>query len=97
MNVDMLYGKSGKLVELPDDRIHVVRPKEVAPIEDEKSAVFEALRSPIAGPPLRDIISADGTVAIVFSDITRPMLFRSILLPSMDELSIVPDNQIVFY
>jgi nickel-dependent lactate racemase len=96
MDVNLLYGKQGKIVELPDDRTNVIRPKEVAPIEDEKSAVNKALRSPIASPPLREIISADDTVAIVFSDITRPMPYRSILPPLIGELSRVPDNQIVF-
>jgi len=96
MKVNLLYGKMGKLVELPDDGTLVIRPKEVAPFADEKSAVFEALRAPIGSPPLSEIVTADDTVAIVFSDITRPMPYRSVLPPLMDELSRVPDNQIVF-
>jgi len=96
MKVNLLYGKMGKLVELPDDGTLVIRPKEVAPFADEKSAVFEALRAPIGSPPLSEIVTADDTVAIVFSDITRPMPYRSVLPPLMDELSTVPDNQIVF-
>jgi len=31
MKVNLLYGKMGKLVELPDDGTLVIRPKEVAP------------------------------------------------------------------
>jgi len=96
MKVNLLYGKTGKRIELPDDGTCVVRPKEVAPIADEQSAIFDALRSPITSPPLREIVSADDTVAIVFSDITRPMPYSSVLPPLMDELSRVPDNQIVF-
>lgn len=96
MKVNLLYGKMGKLVELPDDKTFVIRPKEVAPITDEKMAVYEALRAPIASPPLSEIVSADDTVAIVFSDITRPMPYNSVLPPLMEELSKVPDNQIVF-
>jgi nickel-dependent lactate racemase len=96
MKVNLLYGKMGKLVELPDDGTFVIRPNEVAPIEDEKSAVLEALRAPIASPPLSEIVSADDTVAIIFSDITRPMPYSSVLPPLMEELSKVPDDQIVF-
>ncbi len=96
MKVNLLYGKTGKIIQLPDDRTLVVRPKDVAPIKDERKAIFEALRAPIASPPLREIVSADDTVAIVFSDITRPMPNRSVLPPLMEELSFVPDNQIVF-
>ena len=95
MKVNLLYGKKGKIVELPDDGTTVIRPKDVAPMTDEKSAVVEALRAPIASPPLREIVSTDDTVAIVFSDITRPMPYKSVLPPLMDELSKVPDNQIV--
>jgi nickel-dependent lactate racemase len=96
MKVNLLYGKFGKLIELPDDGAFVIRPKEVAPIKDEKSAIYEAIRAPIASPPLREIVSADDTVAIVFSDITRPMPYSSVLPPLMEELSKVPDSQIVF-
>lgn len=96
MKVNLLYGKTGKIIQLPDDRTLVIRPKNVAPIKDERKAIFEALRAPISSPPLREIVSADDTVAIVFSDITRPMPYRSVLPPLMEELSFVPDNQIVF-
>jgi nickel-dependent lactate racemase len=96
MKVNLLYGKKGKLVELPDDGTFVIRPKNVAPVSDEETAVFEALRAPIGSPPLREIVSATDTVAIVFSDITRPMPYSSVLPPLMEEISIVPDDQIVF-
>jgi nickel-dependent lactate racemase len=96
MKVNLLYGKKGKLVELPDDGTFVIRPKNVEPVSDEETAVFEALRAPIGSPPLREIVSATDTVAIVFSDITRPMPYSSVLPPLMEEISIVPDDQIVF-
>ena len=96
MKVNLLYGKLGKLIEFPDDKTFVIRPKEVAPITDEKMAVYEALRAPTASSPLSEIVSADDTVAIVFSDITRPMPYDIVLPPLMEELSKVPDNQIVF-
>lgn len=96
MKINLLYGKMGKLIELPDDRTTVIRPKDVVPIEDEKSAIYGAIRAPIASSPLGEIVSEGDTVAIVFSDITRPMPYSSVLPPLMNELSRVPDNQIVF-
>ena len=96
MEVKLLYGSNGLLVDFPDDRTRVVRPRETPPIADEMGAVLQALREPIASSPLRDMVGPSDQVAIVFSDITRPMPYRKILPPLLEELSQVPVQQIVF-
>ena len=96
MEVNLLYGRNGKQVNLPDDRTEVILPKEIAAIEDEAAALRQALRNPIGSPALRDLVGPSDQVAIVFSDITRPMPYDRILPVLLEELSQVPDDRIVF-
>jgi len=71
--------------------------RETPPIEDETDCVLGALREPIASAPLRDMAGPSDHVAIVFSDITRAVPYRSILPPLLEELSRVPLPQSVPY
>jgi nickel-dependent lactate racemase len=95
MQVDLLYGKHGMIIEVPDKCTTVIRPKFVNPVSYEIAAIRQALRSPIGSPPLRELVNPDDTVAIVFSDITRPMPYERILPVLFDELTAVPKEQIV--
>jgi nickel-dependent lactate racemase len=96
MEVRLLYGSNGLIADFPEDRTSVVRARQIPPIADEMGAVLRALREPIASAPLRDMAGPSDHVAIVFSDITRPMPYRRILPPLLEELSRVPVPQIVF-
>jgi nickel-dependent lactate racemase len=85
-------------VDLPDDApITVIEPNFVPGLPDERGAIRDALRSPIGALALREITSAEDTVALVFSDLTRPMPNERALPPLLDELALVgvPDEQIV--
>jgi nickel-dependent lactate racemase len=95
MRVGMPFGRQILDVEVPDNAT-VLRPAPVAPLADEDAAVRQALRSPIAGPPLRDRVRAGQTVAIVVSDITRPVPNAVLLPPIIDELhnARIPDGAI---
>lgn len=95
MEVRLLYGSSGLTADFPEDRTDVLRAPETPPIVDGADAVRRALREPIACAPLRDLVGPNDQVAIVFSDITRPVLYRTILPPLLEELSRVPAAQIV--
>ena len=46
-----------------------------------------ALREPVAGPPLAELIGPRDHVAVVFPDLTRPMPNRTVLPPLLDELA----------
>lgn len=59
MRLTLAYGDDGKVVEVPDDAV-VVEPREPEPLADEAAAVVDALRRPIAGPPLREIVARAG-------------------------------------
>lgn len=51
----------------------VLMEKEYPAVGEEKDLIEEALRNPIGTPPLKEIVRRGQKVAIVTSDITRPM------------------------
>jgi len=95
MKVKLAYGKEGLWVELPHDDVTVVEPRFVPGLPDETGAIRSALREPIGTPPLRDLVKGDDTVAIVFSDITRPQPRERMLPVLLEELAHVPPENIV--
>jgi len=56
MRVRLAYGETGLDVDLPADRTTVVEPVHVAGASDPDGVLRSALRSPVAGPPLRQIV-----------------------------------------
>ena len=96
MRVKLAYGRDGIGVEVPEQAV-VVEPLFVAGLADEAAGLRAALRSPIGAPPLREMVSAEDTVAVVFSDITRPMPNDRVLPVLLDELEQagVSDDHIV--
>ena len=95
MRVDLKYGKTGLQVTLPDDAT-VIYPKEMPGLPDEQAALRAALAMPIGMPPLSRIVQPGDRVAIVFSDITRPMpsdRVLPVLLEALDGL--VPREKIL--
>ena len=95
MRVKLAYGKEGLWVELPDRNVTVVEPKYVPGLPDERGALRAALRAPLGTPPLRDLVESDDTVAVVFSDVTRPQPRDRMLPVLLQEMSHVPREQIV--
>ena len=96
--VHLAYGKQGLTVHLPDDvPVTVIEPRFVPGLPDEAAAIRDALRAPIGAPPLRDLVRPTDTVAIVFSDITRPMPNDRVLPVLLDELALagVSDSRII--
>lgn len=65
--VQLAYGKNGLKIMVPD-RAVIIEPRHLDGLRDEQMAVQEALRRPIGTPPLKDMVTATDTVAIVISD-----------------------------
>lgn len=87
MEVQLAYGAQGLVVDLPDDGpFTVIESNFVEGIENEPGAVISALRSPVGTPRLRDMVQPDDQIAIVFSDLTRPMPNDRVLPPLLNEL-----------
>jgi len=85
MKLRLAYGKRGLDVELPDHAT-VLMPQHTPPLPDPEGAVRRALEEPLASPPLRELVRAEDSVAIVVSDITRPVPNRLLLPPVLETL-----------
>jgi nickel-dependent lactate racemase len=98
MHVQLAYGRMGLQIELPDDAaVTIIEPEFVPGLSDEQVSITKALRSPLGAPPLQELVHAQDTVAVVFSDLTRPMPNDRVLPPLLEELSLagVPDERVV--
>ncbi|MCF3942120.1 nickel-dependent lactate racemase [Oceanobacillus alkalisoli] len=94
MKTDILYGKEGLTVDLPDNSF-IIEPTNLPKVEDEQKALLDAARNPIGMGALRDQVKATDTVAIVISDITRPTP-NHILVPFLiKELEHIPHENFV--
>ncbi len=86
MRVELAYGDGWLPVDLPDTRTTVIVPHHLPSAGNERAEVDRALRTPVAGPRLRDIVRRGQTVAISVCDGTRPQP-RQIVVPALlDEL-----------
>jgi lactate racemase len=97
MKVELAYGDARLAVDVPRDRTVVIVPKHLPPAPDPRRAVVDALRNPVAGPALRDLVRPGQTVAISICDGTRPQP-RDIVVPAvLAELDgiIRPENIVV--
>jgi nickel-dependent lactate racemase len=97
VTVRLAYGEGGLEVELPADRTTVVEPTYVEAAEDQAGLLRDALRNPVDGPPLRELVKPGQTVAISMCDGTRPQP-RHLMIPAvLDELDgiVSPDDVVV--
>jgi nickel-dependent lactate racemase len=81
MKVRLSYGRQGLEADLPE-QTQVLLPRRLPALAQPEEAVRQALRQPIGSPPLAELVQPTHTVAIVFSDITRPTP-NHILLPAI--------------
>ncbi|MCB1125538.1 MAG: nickel-dependent lactate racemase [Verrucomicrobiae bacterium] len=94
MKVNLAYGEGWLPVEFPEDRTTVIRPSHTAGLPDERAAVLEALRKPVAAAPLRDSVRPDQSVCIVFTDLTRATPNHRLIPWLLAELEPVPVGNI---
>src|SRR5436190_683732 len=85
MRVDLPFGREALPIEVPDNAI-VLRPNPTASMLGPVEAIRDALRNPIAGPPLTARVNPGDDVAIVVSDITRPVPNQTLLGPILQDL-----------
>ena len=95
MRVELAYGRHGTTVEVPDDA-EVIAPVDEPGLQDEEASILAALRRPVLGGSLQDLIDGSERVVVVFPDLTRPMPNRTVLPPLLAELARcgVPDHRI---
>ncbi|MGH8869157.1 MAG: nickel-dependent lactate racemase [Actinomycetes bacterium] len=86
VRVRLAYGETGLEVDLPDGRTTVVAPRDVPGAADPRQELRNALREPVAGPPLASLARPGQTVAISVCDGTRAQP-RDLMVPAvLDEL-----------
>lgn len=92
MQVELAYGRQGLRVRVPD-RAVVVMPRHRPALADERAAFVDAVRNPVASPPLRDLVRAHDRVVVVISDMTRPTPNERLVPWLLQELQHVPRAQ----
>lgn len=81
------YGRTALEIEVPASNVTVLRPRFIPGLMDEPGRFLEAVRKPIATPPLRDLVGPTDRVALVVPDITRPFPSDRVLPWVLKELS----------
>lgn len=97
VEVKLAYGTGGLVVDLPDERTTVVEPEYHPGAKDPVALLRETVRSPVSGPPLREVVRRGQKVAISMCDGTRPQP-RGLMLPIvLDELKgvVKPEDIVV--
>lgn len=89
MKTTLLYGENNIQIDVPDQSV-IIEPRNLNGIKDDLEAIREALRNPIGCPPLKEMVKATDTVAIVISDITRPTPNHKLVPELIKELKHVP-------
>ena len=84
--LELAYGRTGLTLEVHGSA-DVIEPRYVPGLADEAEAVRGALRQPVGGPPLRDLVSRGASVGISVCDVTRPFPGARILPVLLDELA----------
>jgi len=87
MIIQLGFGDSAQCVEIPDGRVRdILLPEDIPHTLTDSQAVALALRSPIGTPRLRELVRPGERVAVVTSDITRPMPTAFVMPYILDEL-----------
>ncbi len=94
MKVTLAYGKGGLEVDLPETGVEIIEPRFVEGLADEAASLLQALRHPVASAPLRELATAESSVAIIFPDRTRAMPSDRVLPIVLSELDQVPKENI---
>ncbi len=86
MRIPLDYGTDGLDVELPDERVTVIEPVCRPAVADAHATLLEAIRNPVAGPPLRELVRPGQRVAISVCDITRAQPRREQIMALLEDM-----------
>jgi nickel-dependent lactate racemase len=88
MKVNLLYGRNGIDLHLPEDiRATVIRKHPMRPLEDPVRAVKLALEKPVGCPPLAQMARGKKSACILICDITRPVPNGTLLGPLIETIT----------
>ena len=86
LSVPLAFGRGHLAVDLPADRTTVISPAHEPAVDDVPAVLRRALREPVAGPALRDVVRPGQRVAVSICDATRPQPRREMLTALLEEL-----------
>jgi lactate racemase len=87
MKIDLLYGRRGLSVSLPDDlQVQVIRKHPMPLLSDPAGAVRQALEKPVGCPSIQELAQGKRNACILICDITRPVPNGLILPPLVESL-----------
>ena len=86
MQVALAYGESSLPLDLPN-KIDVIEPRALPRIPNPEKALSDALRKPIFGPPLNELVKEESSIVVVISDSTRPAPNREMVKAVLTELA----------
>ena len=90
MEIALGFGKEKIPVQVPDNQVMaVLTPNEAEIGLTGSDEVYRSMREPIGLPPLREVVKAGETVAIITSDITRPIPSYKVLPAVLEELGYI--------
>jgi nickel-dependent lactate racemase len=88
MKIDLLYGRKGLTIDLPETvRVHVIRKHPMPLLPDPSGAVRQALEKPVGCPSLQELAKGKKNACILICDITRPVPNGLILPPLVESLT----------
>lgn len=101
MQLEFGYGHSVQVVDVPDrNLLTVLKANPLQHIRKGTEAVRYALDHPIGSARLRDMITSGQRVAVITSDISRPLPSSEVLPAVLDELyeaGVLPENVTVIF
>ena len=87
MKLEFGFGNSVQSVDVPlENLVGILRANDVKPPESEQAELHRALAEPIGAPYLAEIVKPGKKIAIITSDITRPMPTYKVMPVLLDEL-----------
>lgn len=88
MKIELGFGDTTQILNVPDENLsEVLVPNDIEHTMNADEAVKNALEHPVASARLRDIVKPGEKIAIITSDITRPMPTYAVMPFLLDELS----------
>lgn len=82
MDITLKIGTRSETVQVPEANLQgILTPNEVSVALTGEAEVWRALNEPIGTPRLRDIVHPGEKIAIITSDITRPMPTWKVMPP----------------
>lgn len=88
MRISLAYGETGLTIDVPDTAT-VVESAFAPGLPDERSALQQALRAPMFGPPLTELVRGGRQGVLIFPDVTRAMPTQRVVPVVLEELEAV--------